>query len=333
MDDTASFAVFGKGSMDVKAIFNRLLVCIAAAMVALGATSAAIAGEAAMSDWQFGFQSSVTEMMDDITWFNNFTLIIITIITIFVLALLIICVLRYSAKANPEPSKTSHNTMIEVVWTVAPILILVVIAIPSFRMLNKQLDIPEYEMTVKAIGYQWYWGYEYTDENMNELYFDSYMVGDVMDDDKDRAARQEFADARGVTLNEVPRLLAVDYEMVVPVDTTVRLQVTAADVIHAFAMPSMGLKIDAIPGRLNETWFHARKEGIYYGQCSELCGINHAFMPLAIRVVSKEQYRTWSVAAQEDLDTANQKLLAAIASEKKLASGEVPLDEVNVAAN
>ncbi|WFE92547.1 cytochrome c oxidase subunit II [Roseibium porphyridii] len=296
-----------------------------------GVSTAALAAESGMTNWQLGFQRSVTEVMDDITWFNSFTLIIITVITLFVLALLIVCMSRFSAKANPVPSRTSHNTMIEVAWTVVPILILVVIAIPSFRLLYKQLDIPEYDMTIKAIGYQWYWGYEYTDEGMGELYFDSLMVGDSSDPAADLAERQEVADARGVSIAEVPRLLAVDYDLVVPVDTTVRLQVTSEDVIHAFAMPSMGLKIDAIPGRLNETWFHAREEGVFYGQCSELCGKDHAFMPIAVRVVSKDQFQTWASAAQDDLDTANEQLMASIADAKKVAeSGQN--EEVSVAA-
>ncbi|WP_150496725.1 cytochrome c oxidase subunit II [Roseibium aquae] len=304
----------------------------AAAVTFAGAATAALAGEADLHNWQLGFQSSVTEVMDDITWFNNMTLVIITLVTLFVLALLIWVMVRYNAKSNPVPSRTSHNTMIEIAWTVAPILILVVIAIPSFRLLYKQLEIPEYDMTVKAIGYQWYWGYEYTDENMSGLYFDSFMVGDARDSAADTQARQQFADERGVTLNEVPRLLAVTHDMVVPVDTTVRLQVTAADVIHAFAMPAMGLKIDAIPGRLNETWFHAREEGIYYGQCSELCGDLHAFMPIAIRVVSQEQYDQWAALAPQDVDAANQQLMAAIAADKKVAALE-ETGENNVAAN
>ncbi|MES0809629.1 cytochrome c oxidase subunit II [Roseibium sp. SCPC15] len=296
-----------------------------------GASTAALAAESGMSEWQLGFQNSITDVMDDITWFNTFTLTIITVITLFVLALLIVCMTRFSAKSNPVPSRTSHNTVIEVVWTIVPILILVVIAIPSFRLLYKQLDIPEYQMTVKAIGYQWYWGYEYTDEGMGDLYFDSYMVGDALDAAKDKADREEFAQKRGLTLNEVPRLLAVDNELVIPVDTTVRLQVTAEDVIHAFAMPSMGVKIDAIPGRLNETWFHARNEGVYYGQCSELCGVNHAFMPIAVRVVSADQYKTWAAAAQEDLDSANLQLMASIAAANKVAETGT-LEEIAVAA-
>ncbi|WP_417714761.1 cytochrome c oxidase subunit II [Roseibium sp. SCP15] len=315
----------------MKAIFKRLMTTAGLAATFAGASTAALAAESGMSEWQLGFQNSITDVMDDITWFNTFTLTIITVITLFVLALLIVCMTRFSAKSNPVPSRTSHNTVIEVVWTIVPILILVVIAIPSFRLLYKQLDIPEYQMTVKAIGYQWYWGYEYTDEGMGDLYFDSYMVGDALDAAKDKADREEFAQKRGLTLNEVPRLLAVDNELVIPVDTTVRLQVTAEDVIHAFAMPSMGVKIDAIPGRLNETWFHARNEGVYYGQCSELCGVNHAFMPIAVRVVSADQYKTWAAAAQEDLDSANLQLMASIAAANKVAETGT-LEEIAVAA-
>ncbi len=317
-----------EGSADVKAFFKRLMTMagMAAAGVAAtvaGASTAAQAAESGISEWQLGYQVSVTDVMDDITWFNGFTLVIITVITLFVLALLIYCIVRFNAKANPVPSRTSHNTMIEVVWTVAPILILLVICIPSFRLLFKQLDIPEYDMTIKATGYQWYWGYEYMDEGMGELYFDSLMVAED--------ERQEVAEARGVTVNEVPRLLAVDYDLVIPVDTTVRLQVTSEDVIHAFAMPSFGVKIDAIPGRLNQTWFHARTEGVYYGQCSELCGKDHAFMPIAVRVVSKEQFQSWVTAAQDDLDTANEQLYASLATDNKVAvTGR--LEQISVAA-
>ncbi|WP_299812543.1 cytochrome c oxidase subunit II [uncultured Roseibium sp.] len=288
-----------------------------------GVSTAALAAESGMKEWQLGFQKSVTGVMDDITWFNHFTLIIITIVTVMVLVLLLICIFRFGVKSNPVPSRTSHNTMIEVVWTIAPILILVVIAIPSFRLLYKQLDIPEYDMTIKATGYQWYWGYEYTDEGMGELSFDSLMI--------QNDERQAVAEARGVSLAEVPRLLAVDYDLVIPVDTTVRMQVTSEDVIHSFAMPSFGVKVDAIPGRLNETWFHAREEGVYYGQCSELCGKDHAFMPIAIRVVNSGQFEAWAAAAQDDLDTANEQLLASIAADKKLAVNGT-LEEISVAA-
>lgn len=307
----------------MKAVFKRLMNLVTLVAAYAGASTAALAAEPGFSNWQLGFQAATTDVMDDISWFNDFTLVIITVITLFVLALLILVIFKFSAKANPVPSRTSHNTMIEIVWTVAPILILVIIAIPSFRLLYKQLEIPEYDMTIKATGYQWYWGYEYTDDGMGELYFDSIMVADD--------ERQEVADARGVSLSEVPRLLAVDYDLVIPVDKTVRLQVTSEDVIHAFAMPTFGVKIDAIPGRLNETWFHAREEGVYYGQCSELCGKDHAFMPIAVRVVSDNQFQTWAAAAQDDLDTANEQLLASIADEKKLAAkGE--LNQISVAA-
>ncbi len=307
----------------MKAVFKRLMNLVTMATAFAGVSTAALAAEPGFNNWQLGFQASTSDVMDDITWFNNFTLIIITVITVFVLALLIYCAVKFSAKNNPVPSRTSHNTTIEIVWTVVPILILVIIAIPSFRLLYKQLEIPEYDMTVKAIGYQWYWGYEYTDENMGELYFDSIMVQD--------ADRQAVADARGVSIDEVPRLLAVDYDLVIPVDTTVRLQVTSEDVIHAFAMPTWGVKIDAIPGRLNETWFHAREEGVYYGQCSELCGKDHAFMPIAVRVVSADQFQQWASAAQDDLDVANEQLMASIAEAKKLAE-QGDLDEISVAA-
>ena len=319
-----------EGSADVKAVFKRLMNLVTLVTAYAGASTAALAAEPGFKNWQLGFQASTTDVMDDITWFNNFTLVIITVITLFVLALLIVVMAKFSRKANPVPSRTSHNTMIEVVWTVAPILILVIIAIPSFRLLYKQLEIPEYDMTIKAIGYQWYWGYEYTDEGMGDLYFTSYMVGDPLDPEKDETARRELAQDRGVPIKEVPRLLAVDYDLVIPVDKTVRLQVTSEDVIHAFAMPTFGVKIDAVPGRLNETWFHAREEGVYYGQCSELCGKDHAFMPIAVRVVSDAQFQTWAAAAKDDLDTANEQLMASIAKEKKLAAGE--LNPISVAA-
>ncbi|WP_328805086.1 cytochrome c oxidase subunit II [Stappia albiluteola] len=279
---------------------------------------AGFAGQAAASQpvpWQTGLQPSVTSVMDDIHWFNGFTLAIITVITLFVLALLIVCITRFSAKANPQPSRTSHNTLIEVLWTVVPILILVVIAVPSFRLLFKQLEIPSYDMTVKATGYQWYWGYEYTDENMDGLSFEAYMLQDD--------GREERASQQGVSVDQFPRLLAADNELVVPVGKTVRVQVTANDVIHAFAMPAFGVKVDAVPGRLNETWFRADQTGVYYGQCSELCGKDHAFMPIAVRVVTEEQFSAWAEAAKSDLEQANKDLWAAIAAEKKTAQKAV----------
>lgn len=229
--------------------------------------------------WQLGFQEAATQNMSMITDFNNFLLYLMTAITVFVLGLMVYVMLRFNAKANPDPSKTTHNTLVEIVWTVVPILILVIIAIPSFRLLYFQRDIPEADMTVKAVGYQWYWGYEYPDHG--DFAFDSLMLSE---------------EERG----DQPRLLATDTAMVVPVDTTVRVVVTAADVLHAFAMPAFGLKIDAVPGRLNETWFRAEKTGTFYGQCSELCGIRHAFMPIRIEVVSKQEFAAWVKEAEAE---------------------------------
>jgi len=260
---------------------------------------------------EIGLQPSVTPIMDSIHSFHNGPLLWVSVlIALLVLALLILVMVRFNAKANPTPSKTTHNTLIEVVWTVLPILILVIIAIPSFSVLTDQLtmpdgqrkylgsnifsfgevDVPAPTVTIKATGQQWYWDYEYVDDGLTMT---SYILSDA-----DRAAKKPGQ----------PRLLAVDYEVVVPVNATVRVQVTAdpTGVIHAFAVPSFGIKIDAVPGKLNETWFNARKEGLYYGQCSELCGQNHAFMPIAIRVVSAEQYAAWIAAFKGgDIDAAN----------------------------
>tara|TARA_R110002124_G_scaffold48028_5_gene142242 strand:- start:17260 stop:18141 length:882 start_codon:yes stop_codon:yes gene_type:complete len=249
--------------------------------------------------WQVTFQEAASPVMEQINSFNTFTLWIVVPIVVLVLALLIICAVRFNSNANPTPSKTTHNTIIEIVWTVVPVLILVVLAVPSFRLLYNQLEIPEAEMTIKATGYQWYWGYEYPDNN--DIAFDSYMLQD---------------DERGP--ND-PRLLAVDNEIVVPVGKVIRVQVTAADVLHSFAMPSMGLKMDAVPGRLNETWFKAEREGIYYGQCSELCGVLHAFMPIAIRVVSDDQFQQWATMAADDVEGANDMLAGLLEEQKKLA--------------
>jgi cytochrome c oxidase subunit 2 len=219
-----------------------------------------------------GFQKSAAPTMDDITWFHDFLLWVITIITLFVLALLLIVIVKFNAKANPTPSKTTHNTLLEVAWTVIPVVILVVIAVPSFRILFFQLNTPPADVTIKATGKQWYWSYSYPDAKFE---FDSIMLKD-----NERKAEQ-------------PRLLAVDNEMVVPVNKVIRVQVIGADVIHAFAVPSFGVKIDAIPGRLNETWFKATREGVYYGQCSELCGKDHSFMPISVRVVNEQAYTAW----------------------------------------
>ena len=229
-------------------------------------------------DWQLGFQKAASESMRDIVNFhNNLLLPIIIAISVFVLFLMVYACIRFRASANPIPSKRTHNVAVEVLWTLIPCLILIVMAVPSFKILYKQDSIPKADVTVKAIGYQWYWGYEYPDQN---IYFDSYMI-----EDKDLKENQ-------------PRLLAVDNELVVPVDKVIKVMITANDVLHAWALPSFGVKRDAVPGRINETWFKAEKVGTYYGQCSELCGIKHAFMPIEVRVVTNEEYEEWLLDAK-----------------------------------
>ncbi len=226
------------------------------------------------NDYQLGFQDAATPNMVDIAWMHDDILLpIITVITVFVLALLLWVMIRFNAKANPTPSRTTHHTMVEVVWTVVPIMILVGIAIPSFKILYSQQSIPEADMTIKATGHQWYWSYEYPDHG--GFAFDSLML-----QDEERSEDQ-------------PRLLAVDNAVVVPAGATVRVQVTADDVIHNWAMPAFGVKMDAIPGRLNETWFKVDKPGIYYGMCSELCGSLHAFMPIEVRVLERADFDNW----------------------------------------
>jgi len=257
---------------------RRLLgLAIVGAALAFGGAAFAEMGQPA--PWEYTLQEAATPVMENIIWFHNFLFWLITIITLFVLALLVIVMVKFNAKKNPIPSKTTHNTLIEVAWTIIPVLILVGIAVPSFRLLFLQLNMPQADMTVKATGKQWFWSYSYPDNGKFE--FDSLML-----QDKDRKPDQ-------------PRLLSVDNEMVVPVNKTVRMQVIGADVIHAFAVPSFGIKIDAIPGRLNETWFKATREGVYYGQCSELCGKDHAFMPIAVRVVSEQAFAAWVAQAKQ----------------------------------
>jgi cytochrome c oxidase subunit 2 len=296
--------------------FFRSLGAASAASLAL-APLGALANEPGHSvPGQIGFQTSVTPIMDSITVFHNGVLMwTISAIVIFVAVLLLIVIFRFNAKANPKPATFTHNTGVEIAWTVLPIIVLIIIAIPSFGVLTDQLTIPDGqrkylgenifsfgevevpapELTIKATGVQWYWNYEYVDNNHKA--FDSILLAE-----KDRLAAP----------NPEPRLLAVDHKLVVPVDTTVRVQVIGSDVIHAFAVPSFGIKIDAVPGRLNETWFNARKTGVYYGQCSELCGKDHAFMPIAVQVVTKEQYKIWMDAFQAgDVESANLALAAA----------------------
>ena len=224
-------------------------------------------------DWQLGFQNPASDGMRDIVNFhNNLLLPVIIAISVFVLFLMIYTCIRFRESKNPVPSKTTHNVAVEVLWTLIPCLILIVMAVPSFKILYKQDTIPKADLTVKAVGYQWYWGYEYPDEN---IIFESYMI-------KEKELKENQ-----------PRLLTVDNEVVVPVNKVVKVLITANDVLHAWALPSFGVKRDAVPGRINETWFKAEKVGTYYGQCSELCGIKHAFMPINVKVVSDEDYQEW----------------------------------------
>lgn len=249
---------------------NLLAGALAAAFLLI--TGGMAAAETPVN-WQLGLQPAASPIMEQITGFHNMLLVIITLIAGFVLALLLVIMLRFNSRANPTPSTTTHNTPLEVVWTVIPILILVAIAIPSFRLLYAEDVVPEADMTLKLTGNQWFWNVEYPDHG--PITYDITML-----EDADRPAG-------------APRLLAVDNEIVVPVNATVRVQTTSVDVIHAFAMPAMGVKIDAIPGHLNETWFKATREGLFYGQCSELCGARHSFMPTALKVVSKEEFAKW----------------------------------------
>jgi cytochrome c oxidase subunit 2 len=254
-----------------------------AALAAFATTGGAFLGTALAAQptpWQMDLQPAASPVKEHIHDFHNYVLLPMVFgVSLFVLALLIVVLVRFNAKANPVPSKTTHHTGLEVAWTVVPIIILVIIAVPSFRLLYEEAVVPKSDMTIKAIGKQWFWTYEYPDHG--KFAFDSIML-----QDKELKPGQ-------------PRLLAVDNEVVVPVNTTIRVQVTAADVLHAWAMPAFGVKMDATPGRLNETWFRATQEGVFYGQCSELCGKDHAFMPIQVRVVSKEAFDAWVAQAQK----------------------------------
>ena len=234
-------------------------------------------------DGAMGFQPAATELARDIHSLDWLLLVIITIITVFVVGLLVVCIVRYNRRANPNPASFTHNTPVEVAWTVVPILILVFIGAYSLPVLFKQQEIPEADVTIKVTGYQWYWGYEYVD---HEFGFDSFML-----------AREDLEDY-GYEADEY--LLATDTKVVVPVNATVVMQVTGADVIHSWTIPSFGVKQDAVPGRLAELWFKAEETGLYFGQCSELCGKDHAYMPITVEVVTQEEYDAWLQGAIEE---------------------------------
>lgn len=260
-------------------MLKRLSLPVLLAVVAL-LMGADIANAAKPEPWQMGFQEAASPTMAMLVDFHDLLLWIITAITVFVLILLIILVVRFNEKANPTPSKTTHNTLLEIAWTAIPVLILVVIAVPSFRLLYFADRTHDAEMTLKIIGHQWYWSYEYPDQG--NFTFDSNMVAeeDLQEGDL--------------------RLLTVDNKVVLPVNTDIRLLMTSDDVIHNWAMPAFGTKLDTVPGRTNETWVRIEKEGLYHGQCSELCGVNHGFMPIQVKAVSKEAFAAWVVKAKKE---------------------------------
>ncbi|CUH75510.1 Cytochrome c oxidase subunit 2 precursor [Tritonibacter multivorans] len=259
-------------------------------------------------DGLLGFQPAATRLAEGIHWVDNFILVIITVITLFVAGLLVYAIVRFNRKANPKPESFTHNTPLEIAWTIVPLLILVAIGSQSLPELFDQQEIPEADVTIKVTGYQWYWGYEYVDHGFA---FDSYMIGNpaTLDEDVrpadadvtpyvlDDAMRAKLVDAG---YNEDEFLLATDTAVVVPVGKTVVMQVTGADVIHSWTIPAFGVKQDAVPGRLAELWFNATKEGIYFGQCSELCGKDHAYMPITVKVVSQEAYDAWLQGAIDE---------------------------------
>jgi cytochrome c oxidase subunit II len=287
---------------------RMLLACLAVASgLAMGADRA-FAGTGMPSPFQIDLQGAADANMAYIRWFHDWLVVMCVVISAFVLGLLVYVMWRFNEKRNPVASKLTHHSGLEVAWTLIPILILVVIAIPSFKLLKFQLDLPKADMTLKATGKQWYWSYEYAKDE-GDISFDSLMIPEA-DWKRDVAAGK-------INAAEAPRLLAVDNEAVVPVGKIIRLQITGADVIHKFALPAFGIKLDAIPGRLNETWFKAEREGLYYGQCSFICGQNHAYMPIAVRVVSQEKYQAWLVDAKK-------KFAGSRDESRKLASASQP---------
>lgn len=266
------------------AIFGRIGAFASALSLAAGFAGAAVAGQP--RDWQMGMQPAATTTMERIADFHNLLLVVITLISAFVLLLLLYVMYRFSARRNPIPTKTTHNTYVEVLWTAIPVIILVIIAIPSFKLLYYADRIEDADMTIKAVGHQWYWSYEYPDHG--DFTFDGIML---TDDEREEGQ---------------PRLLATDTFVVLPVDTKIRLLVTADDVLHSFAMPAFGIRLDANPGKVNETWMQITREGTYYGQCAEICGTGHSYMPIAIKAVSKAAFAEWVEQAKEDYARAGE---------------------------
>jgi cytochrome c oxidase subunit 2 len=260
-------------------VYSRLTATVIAAGAVLASVGVALAGLGQSEPWQMDLQDSATPVMEQIASFHYFLLWVIAAISAFVLVLLLIIVVRFNARANPVPSRTTHYTPIEIIWTIVPVVILAAIAVPSFRLLFVELDVPKPDITIKATGKQWFWSYSYPDNGNFE--FDSLMIAE-----KDLKPGQ-------------PRLLTVDNEMVVPVNKVVHVLVTGADVIHSFTVPSFGIRIDAVPGRINETWFKATITGMFHGQCSELCGKDHSFMPITVRVVNDSDFTAWAAQAKQ----------------------------------
>lgn len=263
----------------VTATTSGALRRLGVALITLPVLTGPAWADGAPTPWQMGFQEPATPVMERIADLNGYLTIIMVVIVALVMGLLAYVILRFNHKSNPVPSKTTHNQILEVAWTAAPVLVLVAIAIPSFKLLYYMDRAQDADMTIKAVGHQWYWSYEYPDHG--DFMFDSFMK-----------YPSDLAEGE-------PRLLAVDNEVVVPVGKTVRILTTSTDVIHSFAVPALGLKTDANPGRINETWARVERPGVYYGQCSELCGVNHGFMPIAIRAVSQDTFDTWVTEAQE----------------------------------
>ena len=263
----------------------KTLKIILSSFITLFISNQALSAEniGAAHPWGLNLREAFSPVMAEMVSFHNALIWLIVIISLFVLALLVIIVVKFNTKANPKASKTTHNTLIEIAWTAIPVLILVVMAVPSFKLLYKSDVVPEAHMTVKAIGHQWYWSYEYPDHG--NFTYDAWLVQDKEDmEGEDRP---------------FTRLLTTDTRVVVPVGKVIRVQMTSTDVLHSWAVPSLGVKKDAVPGRLNELWFEADREGIFYGQCSELCGTNHGFMPIEVHAVSEEEFLAWVEDSKE----------------------------------
>lgn len=261
-------------------------------------------------DGKMGFQPGVTELATDLQWLDGMILVIITAITLFVTALILWVAFRYNAKRNKTPATFTHHTPVEIAWTIVPILILVGIGAWSLPILFRQQEIPVADVTIKATGNQWYWSYEYVDDDFG---FDSYMIGAPALGGENRKTPEVIAELEAAGYSENEWLLATDTAVVVPVNKTVVVQVTGSDVIHAWTIPAFGVKQDAVPGRLAQLWFKAEKEGVYFGQCSELCGIAHAYMPITVKVVSEEAYGEWLSRAKEEYAGIPQPLTVASA--------------------